>query len=128
MDYLNSGWRINLVAAIDFTASNGDPRSPESNHYLSDQDRNDYENALFEVGSSVEIANDNYNEDKSIQVYGFGGIPRHMKMNNVNDCFALNGNPKKPEIQGIKNVLKTYRTHLMMIDLAGPTHFGPLLE
>ena len=65
MDYLNSGWRINLVAAIDFTASNGDPRSPESNHYLSD-DRNDYENALFEVGSSVEIGNDNYNEDNSI--------------------------------------------------------------
>ena len=49
-------------------------------------------------------------------------------MNNVNDCFALNGNYKKPEIQGIKEVLKTYRTNLMMIDLAGPTHFGPLLE
>ena len=51
-----------------------------------------------------------------------------MGLKVVNHCFALNGDPLNPEIQGIQNVLSTYRKNLLKIDMAGPTLFGPLLE
>lgn len=33
-DFLKSGWRINLMTAVDFTMSNGDVADPSSLHYL----------------------------------------------------------------------------------------------
>ena len=44
-----------MVAAIDFTASNGDPQTETSNHFCSQKDRNHYEKALLDVGSVIEI-------------------------------------------------------------------------
>lgn len=37
VDYLRSGWQVSLVAAIDYTASNGTPTEPDSLHYLGGQ-------------------------------------------------------------------------------------------
>ena len=54
IDYLKSGWSVNLVAAIDFTASNGDRNTPESNHSLL-KEMNEYEKVLTDVASSIEI-------------------------------------------------------------------------
>jgi hypothetical protein len=34
VDYLMSGWQISFAVAIDFTASNGNPSSRNSLHYL----------------------------------------------------------------------------------------------
>src|SRR6266496_4790879 len=34
LDYIAGGTEINLVVAIDFTGSNGDPKSPKSLHYI----------------------------------------------------------------------------------------------
>ena len=34
VDYLRSGWAVSLVAAIDYTASNGNPSTKSSLHYL----------------------------------------------------------------------------------------------
>lgn len=34
VDYLKSGWEIGLAVAIDYTASNIDPRDPQSLHFL----------------------------------------------------------------------------------------------
>jgi hypothetical protein len=45
-----------------------------------------------------------------------------------NHCFALNGNPPAPSIQGVHNIQQTYRYQLPNIQLAGPTFFGPVLE
>lgn len=124
IDYLKAGWSVSLVAAIDFTASNGDPRNASSNHYIK-KEMNDYEKALFDVGNLIDL--EEYDNDHTFQVFGFGGIPRFLGLNNVNHCFAINGNPQQPEIIGIKNVISTYRKALLKIDMAGPTLFGPLL-
>ena len=98
-----------MVAAIDFTASNGDPQSLTSNHSLQ-KDLNDYEKVLSDMGQQIEIQNQgNQNQDSSpvgdemdfsssFQVFGFGGIPRYMNINKVMHCFALNGDPLNPEI------------------------------
>jgi len=42
-----------------------------------------------------------YDFDKNFPVFGFGGIPRHMGLNQVSHCFALNGQAQTPEIHGI---------------------------
>ena len=34
LDYIKGGLRLNLVVAVDMTASNGDPASPHSLHYI----------------------------------------------------------------------------------------------
>uniref|UniRef100_A0A3Q4H432 C2 domain-containing protein n=1 Tax=Neolamprologus brichardi TaxID=32507 RepID=A0A3Q4H432_NEOBR len=34
LDYIMGGCQINFTIAIDFTGSNGDPRSPQSLHYI----------------------------------------------------------------------------------------------
>ena len=47
---------MELVAAIDFTASNGDPQSETSNHSLL-KDQNDYEKVLSDMGQQIELEN-----------------------------------------------------------------------
>ena len=58
---------------------------------------NQYESALLNVGSIVEP----YDNDRSFPVFGFGGIPRHLGIDSVSHCFAMNGNPQAPDIIGI---------------------------
>jgi hypothetical protein len=99
VEYLRSGWQINLMVAIDYTGSNGDPSSPRSLHYLGAA--NQYEAAIGSVGSILEV----YDNDRSFPVYGFGGIPTYQGMNQVSHCFALNGNEGNPEVQGVGNLL-----------------------
>ena len=122
LDYLRGGWAISMVCAIDYTASNGNPSSPTSLHYLGPD--NQYERAIYMVGGILEP----YDLDKSFPVFGFGGIPRHMGINAVNHCFPLNGNPQSPEIFGIEQIVMQYRATLPNIGLGGPTLFAPLLS
>jgi len=121
VDYLRAGWQVSLTAAVDYTASNGEPSNPQSLHFMGPN--NQYENALFNVGQVVEP----YDSDKMFPVFGFGGIPRHMGINAVSHCFAMNGNMASPDINGIEQIVMTYRQTLPQIGLGGPTLFGPLL-
>lgn len=55
LDYLRSGWNVNLSTAIDFTASNGEPYDRSSLHYVhNDGNYNEYELAISSVGSILE--------------------------------------------------------------------------
>lgn len=54
--------------------------------------------ALNMVGSIVEP----YDSDRSFPVYGFGGVPRHMGLLSVSNCFPINGIIEAPEIYGIE--------------------------
>ncbi len=56
MEYLRSGWCINLSVAIDYTASNGDVVDKTSLHFQDPTGRvqNQYEQALLSVGRVVE--------------------------------------------------------------------------
>jgi len=70
-----------------------------------------------------------YDYDKKISVYGFGGIPRFMGATTVSHCFPLNGNLQNPEIDGgIEPVLNLYRQSLDKIEFKGPTKFDSILK
>jgi hypothetical protein len=58
VDYLRSGWQISLTTAIDYTASNRDPKDPLSLHFQNNM--NQYEMAINQVGSILEP----YDSDK----------------------------------------------------------------
>jgi len=120
IEYLQAGWQISFCVAIDFTASNGDPKNSRSLHYLGQN--NQYLSAIEQVGTIIEP----YDYDKNFPTFGFGGIPYGTSQ--VSHCFPLNSNPGNPEIQGIYNIMQMYRTQLPAIKLYGPTFFGPLLE
>uniref|UniRef100_A0A4W5JWU4 Copine C-terminal domain-containing protein n=1 Tax=Hucho hucho TaxID=62062 RepID=A0A4W5JWU4_9TELE len=89
------GCQINVTVGIDFTGSNGDPRSPQSLHYLSPDGLNQYLSATWSVGLVVQ----DYDTDKLFPVFGFGAqVPPDLK---VSHEFALNFNPSNPYCQAI---------------------------
>jgi len=66
-----------------------------------------------------------YDNDKQIPLYGFGG----KYFQEVNHCFALNGDIFKPEVAGINGVLQTYQKVLSRgVELWGPTHFSDVIK
>lgn len=46
--------RYSLQVGVDFTGSNGDPRSPDSLHYISPNGVNEYLTAIWSVGLVVQ--------------------------------------------------------------------------
>lgn len=123
-DYLNSGYQISLVGAIDFTYSNGSVESPQSLHYVDQVEGNHYLNSLKAVMQVLH----QYDSDKKYPFYGFGAIPTHMNASKVSDCFPINGNEADPSIRGIDELVRTYQSVLHSVKLSGPTRFAPLIR
>uniref|UniRef100_A0A3Q4HAZ3 C2 domain-containing protein n=1 Tax=Neolamprologus brichardi TaxID=32507 RepID=A0A3Q4HAZ3_NEOBR len=57
LDYIMGGCQINFTIAIDFTGSNGDPRSPQSLHYISPEGYNEYLAAICRRRDAVSLMN-----------------------------------------------------------------------
>ena len=91
VDYISAGLQLMLITCIDFTASNGSAKSPQSLHYMDQNRRSQYEEALGEV-SNILL---DYDSDKLVPVYGFGAkvsMPNYQTYGKVHHCFPLNGN------------------------------------
>uniref|UniRef100_A0A8C7TL25 Copine VII n=1 Tax=Oncorhynchus mykiss TaxID=8022 RepID=A0A8C7TL25_ONCMY len=118
--------RANLYSscsvAIDFTASNGDPRNSCSLHYINPYQPNEYLKALIAVG---EICQD-YDSDKRFSALGFGArIPPNYE---VSHDFAINFNPEDDECEEIQGVVEAYQNCLPKIQLYGPTNVSPIIS
>ncbi|XP_045044377.2 copine-7 isoform X1 [Desmodus rotundus] len=68
LDYIMGGCQIHFTVAIDFTASNGDPRNSCSLHYIHPFQPNEYLQALLAVG---EVCQD-YDSNRRFSALGFG--------------------------------------------------------
>ncbi|XP_027703415.1 copine-7 [Vombatus ursinus] len=121
LDYIMGGCQIHFTVAIDFTASNGDPRNSCSLHYINPYQPNEYLKALIAVG---EICQD-YDSDKKFSALGFGArIPPKYE---VSHDFAINFNPDDDECEGIQGVVESYQNCLPKIQLYGPTNVAPII-
>ncbi|XP_027122766.2 protein BONZAI 1 isoform X1 [Coffea arabica] len=121
LDYLAGGYELNFMVAIDFTASNGNPRLPDSLHYIDPSGRpNAYQKAILEVGEVLQF----YDSDKRFPAWGFGARPIDGP---VSHCFNLNGSSNYCEVEGIQGILAAYISALYNVSLAGPTLFGPVV-
>ncbi|XP_026172447.1 copine-4 [Mastacembelus armatus] len=122
LDYIMGGCQIQFTVAIDFTASNGDPRNSCSLHYIHPYRPNEYLKALVAVG---EICQD-YDSDKMFPAFGFGArIPPDYK---VSHDFAVNFNEENPECAGIQGVVEAYQACLPKLQLYGPTNIAPIIQ
>lgn len=121
IDYLTGGCQISLAVAIDFTASNGDPRVPGTPHYFhtaGSKQWNDYEKAIFAVGSILA----KYDADNKFPVWGFGA-----KYNDkVRHCFQCGTDVEVEGVQGIMDAYRgVFRTPLRM---SFPTKFTEVIR
>ncbi|XP_060796797.1 copine-7 [Neoarius graeffei] len=122
LDYIMGGCQIHFTVAIDFTASNGDPRNSCSLHYINPYQPNEYLKALIAVG---EICQD-YDSDKRFSALGFGArIPPNYE---VSHDFAINFNPDDDECEEIQGVVEAYQNCLPKIQLYGPTNVAPIIS
>nr|XP_015220553.1 PREDICTED: copine-1 isoform X3 [Lepisosteus oculatus]XP_015220554.1 PREDICTED: copine-1 isoform X3 [Lepisosteus oculatus]XP_015220555.1 PREDICTED: copine-1 isoform X3 [Lepisosteus oculatus] len=122
LDYIMGGCQINFTVGIDFTGSNGDPRSPDSLHYMSPNGLNQYLSAIWSVGQVIQ----DYDADKLFPAFGFGAqVPPNFQ---VSHEFALNFNPSNPYCQGIQGIVEAYRVALPQVKLYGPTNFSPIIN
>ncbi|KAH1126216.1 hypothetical protein AAZX31_06G156600 [Glycine max] len=122
LDYLAGGFELNFMVAVDFTASNGNPRLPDSLHYIDPSGRpNAYQRAIVEVGEVLQF----YDSDKRFPTWGFGARPIDGP---VSHCFNLNGSSHYCEVEGIQGIMMAYTSALLNVSLAGPTLFGPVIS
>ncbi|CAA7406010.1 unnamed protein product [Spirodela intermedia] len=109
IDYISSGFELNFMVAVDFTASNGDARMPSSLHYIDPTGRfNAYQQAIHEVGDVIQF----YDADRRFPAWGFGGKPAYGP---VSHCFNLNGRTDVYECPAQRFT-------------SGPTLFGPVIN
>ncbi|KAM8945625.1 copine-1 [Pelodytes ibericus] len=122
LDYVMGGCQINFTVGIDFTGSNGDPKSPDSLHFISPNGVNEYLTAIWCVGNVVQ----DYDTDKQFPAFGFGAqVPPSWQ---VSHEFALNFNSNNPYCAGIQGVVDAYRQALPQVRLYGPTNFSPIIN
>ncbi|XP_038709402.1 uncharacterized protein LOC120004204 [Tripterygium wilfordii] len=121
LDYLAGGFELNFMVAVDFTASNGNPRLPDSLHYIDPSGRpNAYQQAIIEVGEVLQF----YDSDRHFPAWGFGARPIDGP---VSHCFNLNGSSSYCEVEGIQGIMTAYTSALFNVSLAGPTLFGHVI-
>ncbi|XP_046542548.1 copine-8-like isoform X2 [Haliotis rubra] len=122
LDYIRGGTRLHCTFAVDFTASNGDPKTPTSLHYMNPYRPNPYATAVRAVGDIIQ----DYDTDKLFPALGFGA--RLPPDGIVSHEFALNGNPNNPYCHGVQGVLDSYHKTLHSVQLYGPTNFAPVVN
>lgn len=121
LDYVFGGCEISFLVAVDFTASNGDPRSPGSLHYIDPVGRpNAYQTAIQTVGGVLQY----YDTDKWFPCWGFGA-----RINGAaSHCFPLNNNVNNPEVKGVEGIQAAYSQAVYSVELYGPTWFAPVVR
>jgi len=123
LEYIQGGCQLSLMVAVDFTASNQNPKIPGSLHYCdpSGMNMNEYEKAIRSVGDILAY----YDHDKKFPAFGFGA---KMPDGQVSHCFSLGGNPFDPECVGIDGILSAYKQAIYNVELWGPTNFAPVIR
>uniref|UniRef100_A0A4W6DR80 Copine 4 n=1 Tax=Lates calcarifer TaxID=8187 RepID=A0A4W6DR80_LATCA len=121
LDYIMGGCQIQFTVAIDFTASNGDPRNSCSLHYIHPYQPNEYLKALVAVG---EICQD-YDRSNMLPVSPPSSPTSSLQ---VSHDFAVNFNEDNPECAGIQGVVEAYQACLPKLQLYGPTNIAPIIQ
>ncbi|KFK30129.1 hypothetical protein AALP_AA7G220900 [Arabis alpina] len=122
LEYLASGFELNFMVAIDFTASNGNSRLPDSLCYIDPTGRlNAYLRAIVEVGEVLQF----YDSDKRLLACGFRARVIDIP---VSHCFNLNRSSTYCEVDGTQGIMNAYNGALFNVSSAGPTIFGPLIN
>eukprot|EP00461_Guttulinopsis_vulgaris_P001182 UN01182 len=132
LDYLAGGLDFNLTVAIDFTGSNGDPRSPSSLHYIdpTGNKKNQYIESLRSIGNIL-LA---YAQKQFVPTLGFGGFVALGDGVNppaapvTSHCFPLSLRTDMPYANGMEDAVAQYVNAVTNVQLSGPTYFEPVIR
>lgn len=126
LDYIRGGVKLHLVAAIDFTTSNGKPTDPHSLHHYNPQGTSSHENPYtMAIRTIGDIFQDYVSDvDKRFLALGFGG---HVN-GKTSHCFPLNGNSRDPYCYGIEGIVDAYYSSLEHVPLSDPACFAPVIK
>ncbi|XP_047492495.1 copine-8-like isoform X1 [Penaeus chinensis] len=123
IDFIKGGMEINAFIGIDFTASNGNPQSQQSLHFINPTSPNQYVRAIQSVGEIIE----DYDTDKYFPVLGFGArMP--PTFDQVSHEFFVNGDASNPFCYRVGGVIEAYYGCLNRVQLYGPTNFAPIIN
>lgn len=115
-----------MVAAIDFTFSNGPLNRPDSLHEIKTGKLNYYQQALKNVGEIII----SFDTDKKVPFYGFGGAPKLPNYTKayVDDCFPINGDAKDPSVFEVQGLIDAYANAVSKVEFSGPTFIEKILK
>ncbi|XVE90162.1 hypothetical protein DITRI_Ditri20bG0055900 [Diplodiscus trichospermus] len=120
LDYISSGFELNFMVAVDFTASNGNPQNRDSLHFIDPSGQlNSYQRAIMEIGEVIQF----YDSDRRFPAWGFGG---RTYDGTLSHCFNLNGNAN--EVEEVRGIMAAYASALHNVTLSGPTLFGQVIN
>lgn len=123
LDFVQSGLRFHLSVAVDFTGSNGDPKSPHSLHYMDPSgDPNEY---LAAISSVTEILTQYIGNDE-ILASGFGAVIPPARA--ATHIFPLDLDSGNYVVHGVPELITRYANTLSRVILSGPTNFAPTLK
>eukprot|EP01083_Nonionella_stella_P083739 231607_1 len=124
VSFLKGGLELQLMVAIDFTGSNGDPRDSKSLHYMGPPN---YESQYMKVIKSVGRVLEPYDADGAIGAWGFGANLAPMGKQ-ISHCFNLTLRANEEEVDGINGLCEAYTNCLQKVQLYGPTYFSEILN
>ncbi|PIO67052.1 C2 domain protein [Teladorsagia circumcincta] len=117
LDFIQAGTQLDFSVAIDLTKSNGDPRKPESLHYIGNPEKpSPYELAIKAVVDICQF----YSRTQLFNAFGFGAIiPGQKKVspNLSSSCV----------VRRLEGVLNAYHKCVPVVRLYGPTNFAPVI-
>ncbi|XP_074657683.1 copine-3-like isoform X2 [Tubulanus polymorphus] len=115
-DYINCGFNLKQIYAIDFTMSNGDLTNNNSLHHLLPM--NEYEKTMRLINGAIGI----YDHTQQIHLYGFGAKLPDQK--HTSHCFCMNTEP----VKGIQGMISAYEFITPQLTFSGPTYFTPVIK
>jgi len=122
LEYLSGSCRMRFMAAVDFTSSNGDPRSRDSLHFIDYRGfPNEYQAAIATVGSILE----NYCPDTKCFLFGYG--MKESPASTPMHSFPV-GNTSG--LMGVDGMLNAYKDHIATtkFEMCEPTLLAPLVR
>ncbi|KAH0785511.1 Copine family protein [Histomonas meleagridis] len=119
-DYLHNGFGLNVITAVDFTLSNGDPKDPKSLHYLdpTGKNKNQYEKCIRCIGDIMCP----YDRHQSFPVLGFGAKEFPQR------CFPLIPGEDSSIACSVDDILRLYRNAVSRVSFSGPTLLSPVIK
>jgi hypothetical protein len=101
---------------------------PGTLHSIHNRGANQYNMAI----NSVMHILLNYDTDKMIPTYGFGGVPSFpppgLNSKSVSHFFPCSGDWARAEVYGVHGVFEVYNYAIDHVRLSGPTYFAPMLQ
>jgi len=109
---------------VDFTASNKNIEDPVSLHHVSEEQQNQYQQAMTSVGSVIL----DYDHDKQVGAMGFGAIVPGAE--EASHCFPLkfDSGPGEYNVDGIEGLMQSYSDAISKVKLYGPTNFQNVID